>query len=81
MFVNTPKINKPMWDNMLYATKIRDSALQKIEKDFLSSSVPVIRVMEKILEAKDDMGSLSAVELLDLLKDSFMFLGSANIGC
>ena len=77
-FLSTPKINKPMWETLNYTTQIKDSQLQSIEKDFLASAIPTIKVMEKIFEAKDDMASLTASELIDMLKDSFLFLGCAN---
>ena len=35
--------------------------------------------MEMIYNAKDYMASLDAKELIDTLKDSFIFLGSANV--
>jgi len=79
-FVNAPKINKPMWESLHHATKIKDSVLQNIQKDFLISAVPTMKVMEKIFDARDDMGSLDATELIDLLKDNFVFLGCANVG-
>ena len=77
-FLNAPKINKPMWDNLHYSTQVGDSQMQAIEKDFLASAIPTIKVMEKIFEAKDNMGSLKAVDLIDTLKDSLIFLGCAN---
>lgn len=78
-FLNTPKINKPVWSNIHFSTRVKDAAMQKIEKDFLSSTIPVVKVMEKIFHAKDDMASLNAKDLIDTLKDSFMFIGSANL--
>ena len=79
-FLQTPKVNKPVWDNLGTHTRIKESNLQSIQRDFLSSAVPVLKVMEKIYEARDDMNSLQPKELLDTLKDSFIFLGAANIG-
>ena len=76
-FLSAPKINKPMWETLNYTTQIKDSQLQSVE-DFLASAIPTIKVMEKIFEAKDDMASLTASELIDMLKDSFIFLGCAN---
>ena len=36
--------------------------------------------MEKVYAAKDNIASLGASELLSMLKDSFIFLGNANVG-
>ena len=67
-----------MWDNFHYSTQVGDSQIQAIEKDFLASAIPTIKVRKKIFEAKDNMGSLKAVDLIDTLKDSLIFLGCAN---
>ena len=78
-FLNTPKVNKPIWDNLSSPTRVKESQLQNIQKDFLTSAIPTIKVMEKIFDSRDDMASLDPKELLDILKDSFLFLGCANL--
>jgi len=68
-FLNTPKVNKPIWETQL----------QGIHTDFLGAAVPVIRVMEKVFECREDTSTLDPKEIIDVLKDSLMFLGSANL--
>ena len=77
-YLNAPKLNKPIWETISHSTRIRESGLQSIQKDMLSSAVPIINVMEKIYYAKDDLSTLDATDLITTLKDSFIFLGSAN---
>lgn len=79
-FLETPKVNKPVWENMIRSTRMRDSNYQNIQNDFLSSAVPVLKVMEQLFDAKDDLKSLDVKDLLDTLKDSLLLLGSANVG-
>lgn len=78
-FLNTPKVNKPIWENLATYTRIRESQLQGIHTDFLGAAVPVIRVMEKVFECREDTSTLDPKEIIDVLKDSLMFLGSANL--
>ena len=78
-YLEAPKLNKPIWSSVNHQVQITDSLLQSIEADFLASAIPTISVMEKIFNAKDDMASLNANELIDTLKDSLIFLGSANV--
>ena len=78
--LETPKVNKPIWENLSPSTRIKDSNLQAIQKDLLSSAIPVLKVMEQIFDAREDMNSLNAKDILDTLKDSFIFLGAANNG-
>lgn len=79
-YLNTPKINKPVWENISGSNRFKEASFQGVQKDFLNSAVPVLRVMEKIFDARDNLGSLEAKDLLDTLKDSLIFLGSANSG-
>jgi len=79
-FLGTPKINKPIWENLSTSTRIKESSFQAIQSDFLNSAVPVLKVMEQIFDAKEDLNTLDAKGLLDSLKDSLIFLGSANKG-
>ena len=78
-YLKVPQVNKPVWDNLGQATRIKESKLQNIQKDFLCSSIPVIKVMETIVDAKDDLGSLDVKTIVDNLKDALMFVGRANI--
>jgi len=79
-FLEAPKINKPIWENLPTPARVKDSALQTIQRDFLTSGVPILKVMNKIFEAKDDLSSLDSKELLTTLKDSLLLLGSASGG-
>jgi len=79
-FLQTPKINKPVWESLSTSTRIKESSFQTIQNDFLSSAVPVLKAMEKIYDARDNLNMLDAKDLLDGLKDSLVFLGSANAG-
>ena len=79
-FLNAPRVNKPIWENISPSTRIKESSLQNIQKDFLASAIPVIQVMEKIFNAKEDLNVLDPKEIIDTLKDSLVFLGCANVG-
>ena len=68
--VNTPKINKPVWVNLPHATKRKDVNLQTIQKKFLNSAVPIMKVMEQLNDAREDPCTSS---------DSLAFIGAANV--
>ena len=57
-FLSTPKINKPIWENLSSSTRIKESQLQTIQKDFLASAVPIVHVMEKIFTNKENFSLL-----------------------
>lgn len=78
-FAETPQINKPVWGNMSHDSKRNDVKLQTIQKKFLSSSLPIIEVMLKLNEAKDDLNSLDVKDLVRKLSDSLAFTGAANV--
>ena len=77
-FLAVPHINKPIWGNMSHDARLRDSGLQCIQREFLSSAIPVLKVMSQLNEAKDDLNMLDAAELIRTLRDGLSFLGSAN---
>ena len=78
-YLKAPRITKPIWETLNAFSRIRDSGLQSVQTDLLKSGVPVIKVMEKLYNAKDDLGSLDATDLCATLKDSLLFLGSAHV--
>ena len=61
-------------------TKTTDLALQGIQKDFLMSGIPIIKVMLQLNAAKDDLNELEVKDLLRSLSNSLALLGSANVG-
>lgn len=79
-FLQAPQINKPVWGNLSYPTRTNDSALQAVQKDFLHSAIPTLNVMQKLYEARDDVGKLDVKDLIRSLSDSLAFVGSANVG-
>ena len=79
-FLEAPKINRPVWENLSPPTKMHDAGLQSVQRDFLTSAVPVLKVMEKLHEAREDASKLNIEELVTMLSDSLLFLGSANVG-
>ena len=54
--------------------------LQSVQQNFLSSSVPVLKVMEELINNLSEPGSLDVKKLIHTLSDSLFFLGSANAG-
>ena len=66
-FPKAIRVNKPIWKTLNAFTRVRESNLQPVQNDFLTSTVPLVRVMEKIFEATDDMSSLDATEILAML--------------
>ena len=77
-FANAPKINKPVWENISQTNKVRDCKLQGIQKDVLKSSLPILKVMEKLFKEQNDPTKLCVPELIKTLSDSLVFIGSAN---
>ena len=77
--LQVPQVNKPVWDTLSQSTRIKESKFQQVQKDMLSSAVPIIKVMDTIADAKDDLSALDAKELVNSLKDSLIFLGSSNM--
>ena len=78
-FLEVPKVNQPVWENLSQATRYYDKALQSIQKDFLRSSIPILSVMQKVNEAKEDLSQLDPKEIIRILSDSLGFIGSANV--
>lgn len=60
--------------------KTADLSLQSIQKDFLMSAIPTVKVMQQLNAARDDLGKLNVNDLIRSLSDSLNFVGSANIG-
>ena len=54
--------------------------LQSVQQNFLSSSVPVLKVMKELNDNLSELGSLDVKKLIHTLSDSLFFLGSANAG-
>ena len=79
-FLSSPPVNKPVWGNMSHSSKMLDNSLQTIQRDFLSSSIPVLKVMEQLNAAKDNLNTLDVTELIRTLSDSLSFIGTANVG-
>ena len=79
-FVNTPQINKPIWNSLSHSTKGNDVILQSIQKDFLHSTLPIFTVMEKLQEARDNPAGIDVKELVRGLADGLACIGSANVG-
>ena len=59
-----PTTNKPIWVNMSSAAKSTDISLQAVQREFLLSAIPVLKVMNQINEAKEDLNMLYAACLL-----------------
>ena len=78
-FLEVPKVNQPVWENLSQATRYYDKALQSIQKDFLRSSIPILSVMQKLNEAKEVLSQLDPKEIIRILSDSPVFIGSANV--
>ena len=75
-----PQMNKPVWDNLSQFTRIKESKLQNVHKDVLSSSSRNnIKAMETLADAKDDLSVLDAKSIINTLKDALIFVGSANM--
>ena len=49
---SVPKVNKPIWDGMRKFTRSNDVTLQKVQKDFLKSALPITQVISKLLAAR-----------------------------
>lgn len=79
-FVNTPQINKPVWNGLPHTTKGNDVILQSIQKDFLHSALPILTVMQQLNEARENPAALDVKDLVRNLADGLAFLGSANVG-
>ena len=79
-FVQSPKINKPVWNGMKAKDRGVDAQLQEVQKDFLKSTLPIVKVMEELNEARENKNiSLNLEEVIKTLSDSLVFLGSANV--
>ena len=78
-YVNTPQINKPVWVNLPHATKRNDVNLQTIQKKFLDSAVPIMKVTEQLNDAREDPSCLDLGNLVRVLTDSLVFIGAANV--
>ena len=79
-FVNTPHINKPIWNSLPHSTKGNDVILQSIQKDLLHSALPILSVMRKLNDARDNQSSLDVKDLVRGLADGLACIGSANVG-
>ena len=79
-FLQCPQVNKPIWSNLTMPTKTTDLALQGIQKEFIMSAIPTLKVMQQLNDAKDDLNLLDVKDLLRTLSDSLALLGSANVG-
>ena len=78
-FLESQKINKPIWENISGCTKMTDSSLQLIQKNFLKACIPIVKVMESLSQAKENGEALEHDLLITSLADSLAFIGAANI--
>lgn len=78
-FVEAPKVNKIVWDAMPGPSRSVDTLMQGIQKDFLLSAIPTVKVIEKLFEARESPQDLDVNELITTLSDSIAFLGTANL--
>ena len=76
---SVPKVNKPIWDGMRKFTRSNDATLQKVQKDFLKSALPITEVISKLLAAREDPSTLNVDQMVLSLTDSLAFLGAANV--
>ena len=77
--LQVPKVNKLIWENLSTLTRQKEGKLQGVQRDILTIAIPVSKTLEMIYNAKDYMASLDAKELIDTVKDSFIFLGSVEV--
>ena len=54
-FLDVPQINKPVWTSISRPARLTDSNLQFIQRDFLRSAIPVLNVMQKLNESRDNL--------------------------
>ena len=78
-FVETPKVNRMVWDTMTGASRSTDTQVQIIQREFLKSATPITKVIEKLYEARETPDSLDVNDLIATLADSLAYLGSANL--
>lgn len=78
-FLSAPQINKPIWGNLSQSAKTRDVKMQTIQKTFLASAIPTLKVMQLLHDNHDNPSQLDVKELLRTLCDSISFLGNANV--
>ena len=76
---SVPKVNKPIWDGMRKFTRSNDATLQKVQKEFLKSALPITEVISKLLAAREDPSILNLDQIVLSLTDSLAFLGAANV--
>ena len=79
-FLTAPQVNTPVWASLSMPAKSNDLGLQLVQRDLLLSAVPIMRVMDKLNSAQDDLNTLDGRDLLRTLGDSLAFIGSANVG-
>lgn len=79
-FVAAPKVNKQVWNALSTQTKAVDKSLQEIQKEFLSSVIPICKVMEILNKSVIENSPLHVPDMVRLLADSIAFIGTANMG-
>ena len=57
-FFSVSQVNRPVWDNLSYPVRTRDSTLQNIHREILTSAVPTLKVMQMLNDASDDLNQL-----------------------
>ena len=77
-FLQAPKVNKAIWNNLVQA-KSTDVQLQAIQRQFLLSSIPVIKVMEELNAAVGNPELFDPKKLIRTLGDSLAITGTANV--
>ena len=76
--VSVPAMNPQIYEVLPPYKRHLDLGLQKIQKDMLLSSLPTMKVLGLLLEAKDEPGNLDFHAAIKHLTDSLAFLGSSN---
>lgn len=78
-FMAAPKINKQIWISLSQTKKNYDKKLQEVQKQFLKSAVPVVRVIDEMNKVRADGNDIDLSSLISALSDSIALLGSANV--
>lgn len=70
-----PKVNLELWFDLQKSVRVKDLALQEVQKYIVKAAQPLLLALDKVLKANKEKTQLNPADILQELVDSMSFIG------
>lgn len=70
-----PKVNLELWFDFQKSVRVKDLALQEVQKYIVKSAQPLLLALDKVLKANKEKTQLNPADIIQELVDSMSFIG------